>query len=123
MYVSEEDFKTLDCAKLNKICESVRNSAIEGTLKLLPDVIMGLVIKTKGIASAVEMFKDAHPELAKRQDELIQVMQDLELEDGTLSIKEIFEKVPLKMKEIFTEIPEEQPHTIDEAERCANGFI
>jgi hypothetical protein len=53
----------------------------------------------------------------------MQAIQDMELEDGTLTIEEILAKVPERMAVLGTPIPADQPHTIEEVERLANGYI
>lgn len=109
--------------KLDELLEAVHNKAVETTLKMLPDIIVGLVIKTKGINETLKAFKEANPELEGREKELADVIQAIEMENGALSLSEVLEKVPLKMKDMTIKIPEEQPHNIADVERTANGFI
>ena len=123
MFVTEEQFKDLDYKKLDELLENVYNKAIEATLKLMPEVIVGLVVKTKGIQSTYSMFTEKFPQLADKKQEIMQILQDLELEDGSRSLEELLALVPERIKDLNIEIPTEQPHTIEEVERTANGFI
>jgi len=123
MFISEEEFKNLDYKTLHDALERVHNKAIEATLKLMPEVIIGLIIKSHGMKQIFESFKDKHPELAGKEEEIIEIIQEIELEDGSLDLSYILQKVPEKIAQRNLPIPESQPHTIEEAGRTANGFI
>ena len=123
MYITDEEFTKLDRATLDAVLERVHNKAIEATLKLLPEVIIGLIVKTKGVQRTFEDFKEKYPEFAGKEDELAKIIQDIETEDGSLDLREILTKVPDRMKRFSITIPEEQPHTIEEVERTANGLL
>jgi len=123
MFVTDEEFEKLSRETLDALLERVHNKTIEATLKLLPEVIIGLIIKTKGLENTFAKFKEDYPELADRKDEVMQVIQDIEMEDGSLDLKEILVKVPERIKALHTPIPESQPHTVKEVERTANGFL
>ena len=123
MFITEEEFAKFDYKTVDMILERLHNKTIEDTLKLLPDIIIGLIVKTKGINQTLEAFKTANPALAGREQELIQVMQDIELTNGALSLDEILKIVPAHMKNLQLDVPINQPHNIDEVERTANGFI
>lgn len=123
MYITDEEFTKLDRATLDAVLERVHNKAIEATLKLLPEVIIGLIVKTKGVQRTFEDFKEKYPEFAGKEDELAKIIQDIETEDGSLDLQEILTKVPGRMKRFSITIPEEQPHTIEEVERTANGLL
>lgn len=123
MLITEEEFKSLDYAKLNEILERTKSKAIEETLCFLPDVIIGLIVKTKGIHQTYETFKEKYPELKGREAELMQVVEQLELEDGSRNLAEILQMVPGKIKDIQTEIPKDQPNNLGDLERTCNGFI
>ena len=121
MYITEDEFKTLDHTKLNDVLERLHNKTIEDTLKLLPEIIVGLVVRTKGIKDAYKDFMDKHKEFEGRDAELAKVVQELELEDGSRSLGEILQMVPARMQ-VF-DIPKDQPQTPRELERTANGFL
>ena len=123
MFITDAEFAKLDCATLNVAFERCHNKAVEATLKLLPEVIIGLIVKTKGIHRTFEDFKEKYPGFAGKEAELAKVIQDIETEDGALSLQEILVKVPERMKQFSIDIPEEQPHTIEEVERTANGLL
>lgn len=123
MFITEEEFANLNHATVEAVLERVHNKAIEATLRLLPEVILGLIVKTKGIQQTFADFKDKYPELSGREQDLMQVIQDIELEDGSLNLQEILVKVPERVKNLKVDIPAEQPHTIEEVERTANGFL
>jgi hypothetical protein len=122
-FITEEEFASLDCKVVNIIMERLYNKTIEDTLRILPDVIIGLIVKTKGIQNTFADFKEKYPEIADKEGELIALIQEIELEDGSLSMPEILAKIPERVKAMTTEIPKTQPHTIEEAERTANGFL
>ena len=123
MYITKDEFDNLSWEVLNGVLERIHNHAIEETLKHLPEIIIGLVVKTKGINQTMEAFKLAHPALSGRENELMEIIQELELSNGALSLEDILKEVPKRMESLFVEIPTEQPHTIEEVERTANGFI
>ena len=123
MYITEEEFANFSHATLDAVLERVHNKAIEDTLKLLPEVIIGLIVKTKGVQRTFEDFKEKYPAFVGKEAELAKVIQDIETEDGALDLKEILQKVPERMKQFSIEIPEEQPHSIEEVERLANGLL
>lgn len=123
MFISDEEFQNLSKENLDKVLERVHNKAVENTLKLIPDVIIGLIIKTKGIKTMFDDFKDRYPELADKQDILMEIIQEVELEDGSLDMQEILAKVPQRMRDRGVEIPADQPHTIEEVEKTAHGFL
>lgn len=123
MYITEEEFANFSHAALDAVLERVHNKAIEDTLKLLPEVIIGLIVKTKGVQRTFEDFKDKYPDFVGKEAELAKIIQDIETEDGSLDLKEILTKVPERMKRFSITIPEEQPHTIEEVERTANGLL
>lgn len=123
MYINEQDYKENPLDSINKALEVIHNKAIEDTLRYMPDIIIGLIVKTKGISQAMNAFKDANPDLAGREKEMMEVIQTIELENGALTLDEILQKVPSKLKDISLPIPDKQPHTIEEVERTANGFI
>jgi hypothetical protein len=121
MFITEKEFGTLE--GLNNALERVYNKAIEDTLKLMPEIIMGLIVKNKSIQTAYGDFKAKHPDLAKREDEIALVVEQIEFEDGSLTLQEILDKVPARMTAIQIEIPEEQPTTKEDIGRTINGFI
>ena len=123
MYITQEEASNLNFETLNVVLERVHNKAIEDTLKLLPEIIIGLIVKTSGVQRTFADFKEKYPSFVGREAELAQIIQDIELEDGSLELKDILQKVPERMKHLSIEIPKEQPHTIEEVERTANGFI
>jgi hypothetical protein len=123
MFISEEEFAKWDYQTVDGILERVHNRAVESTLKLLPEVIIGLIIKTKGVQNMFETFKEKYPQLADKQNDLMEIIQDIESEDGSLDMKEILAKVPERLRERGLEIPEDQPHTIEEVEKTAHGLL
>jgi len=123
MFISEEEFAKWDYQTVDGILERVHNRAVESTLKLLPEVIIGLIIKTKGVQNMFETFKEKYPQLADKQNDLMEIIQDIESEDGSLDMKEILAKVPDRLRERGLEIPEDQPHTIEEVEKTAHGLL
>ena len=123
MFITEEEFAKLDYATMSAVLERVHNKAIENTLKLLPEIIIGLIVKTKGIQRTFEDFKEKYPGFVGKEAELAKVIQDIETEDGSLDLQDILKKVPERMKQFSIEIPEEQPHTVEEVERLANGLL
>lgn len=123
MFITDEEFAKLDRSTLDAVLERVHNKAVEATLKLLPEVIIGLIVKTKGVQRTFEDFKEKYPDFVGKEAELAKIIQDIETEDGSLDLKEILTKVPERMKRFSITIPEEQPHTIEEVERTANGLL
>lgn len=123
MFISEEEFANLDFQTMQSVLERTHNKAIEETLKLLPDIIIGLIVKTEGVQRTFKDFKDKYPGFAGKEEELAKIIQDIETEDGSLSLTEILQKVPDRMKQFHISIPEEQPHTVEEVERTANGLL
>ena len=123
MYITDEEFKTMDLATVNKVLERLHNKTIEDTLKLLPDVIIGLVIKSKGVHQAFEKFKEDHPEFKGKEKELAEIVQDIELSNGALTIDEILKKVPETYQKTKLAVSQEQPKTAEELERTCNGFL
>lgn len=123
MFISEEEFTNLNYQTMQVVLERTHNKAIEETLKLLPDIIIGLIVKTKGVQKTYEGFKEKYPGFVGKEEELAKVIQDIETEDGSLSLQEILQKVPDRMKQFSIEIPQEQPHTVEEVERTANGLL
>ena len=123
MFITEEEYKDLDHKTCNMVLERVFNKAIESTLKLLPEVVIGLTVKTKGIQTVFERFKETHPELAGREEDIIKIIEEIELQDGSQDLGEILTVVAAKMQDANVKVPEEQPHTVDEVERLINGFV
>jgi len=123
MFITENEFKTLDYKTCNTVLERVFNKAVESTLKLLPEVVIGLTVKTKGIQTVFEHFKETHPELAGKEEEIIKIIEEIELQDGSRDLGEILTIVAEKMQDTKIEVPSEQPHTVDEVERLINGFV
>jgi hypothetical protein len=123
MFVTDEEFARLDRETLDMLLERTHNKAIEATLKLLPEVIVGLIVRTKGVQKTFDNFKEQFPMFVGKEKELAQVIQDIELEDGSLDMQEVLKKVPERMKQFTIDVPEEQPHTVEEVERLANGFL
>lgn len=121
MFITEEEYKSKE--GLNSALERVYNKAIEDTLKLLPDIIMGLVVKNKSIQHLYSEFKTKYPEFADRENEIALVVEQIEIEDGSLALDEILAKVPERMKVFETCVPEVQPETAEEIGRTINGFI
>ena len=121
MFITKEEFGTME--GLNNALERVYHKAIEETLKVLPEVILGLIVKTKAIQKSYAEFKDKHPEYSGREKELAEVIQSLEFEHGALNLDQLLEKVPGKMKDISIEIPKDQATSTADVERISNGFI
>jgi len=118
-------FGSNESTLINEILERVYNKAIEDTLKYLPEIITSLIVKTKGIETIFKKFEELNPELANKKQEIMQMVMEIEGENGALSLEEILEKVPERIKAIMREpeIPKDQPHTVEEVERISNGFI
>lgn len=123
MFISEAEFANLDFQTMQAVLERTHNKAIEETLKLLPEIIIGLIVKTKGVQKTFEDFKEKYPAFVGKEAELAKIIQDIETEDGSLDLKEILTRVPDRMKQFHIEIPSDQPHTIEELERTANGLL
>lgn len=123
MFITEEEYAKLDYAKFSEVLERLHNKAIEDTLKLLPDIIIGLIVKTKGMRDIYARFKEAHPDFKGSDKEMLEAIEAIELSDGSLTLPEILEKVPAYMRDISLSVPTGQPKTVEETERITNGFI
>lgn len=121
MFITAEEFGTLD--GLNKALERLHNKTVEDTLRLLPDIIVGLSMKSRGVQAAFDKFKTEHPEFAGMEKELALAIETIELSNGALTIEEILEKVPEQLKFAKIEIPKDQCANAEEIERSANGYI
>jgi len=56
MFITPEEFRDLSVETLNSVLERTYNRAIEDTLCLLPEVILSLIVKTKGTQQTLETF-------------------------------------------------------------------
>lgn len=121
MFITEEEFKTTE--GVNKALERLMNRTIEATLKFMPEIVAGLALKDQMIKSSLSKFKQEFPEFKGREAELAQLIQDIELQNGALSLDEILARVPDKFKDLSLEIPPNQPQTIEELETSCNGII
>lgn len=121
MYITKEEFEKLSYETLDNVLARLHNKTIEDTLRLLPDIIIGLTVKTKGISDGYKAFMDLHPEFKGKEEEMMKVIETIELEDGTQDLSEILKKVPAAMGKI--EIPKDQPSTLADLERTCNGFL
>jgi hypothetical protein len=121
MFITEEEFGT--CQGLNNALERLQNKTIEATLKLLPDIIMGLMVRTQGTEEAYAKFKQDHPEYAGKEKELRLAIEQIELDNGALDLIEVLERVPDMMAKIAMPIPSEQVSTPAEVASTLNGFI
>lgn len=122
MFITEEEYSSLSREVLDVALERVFNKAVETTLKLMPDIIVGLTVKTKGIQTLFADFKDRYPELAGREAEILEAVQDIELKDGSKDLSEILIEVAQRMSS-QPAVPKEQPQTVDEVERLINGIV
>jgi PHP family Zn ribbon phosphoesterase len=122
MFITEEEYSNLSREVLDRALERVYNKAIETTLKMMPDVIVGLTIKTKGIQTIFEDFKEKYPDLVGREAEILDAVQSIELEDGSKDLSEILIEAAQRLSSQPT-VPKEQPQTVDEVERLINGIL
>lgn len=121
MWITDEEFGTKE--GLENALERVHNKAIEDTLRLLPDIIVGLIVRTQGTQSTYAKFKQDHPEFAGRENELRIAIEQIELEDGTLTLDEVLLEVPTKMAKMAMPIPTVQNQTPGDVAKTINGFI
>lgn len=122
MFITEEEYSNLSREVVDRVLERVYNKAIETTLKMMPDVIVGLTIKTKGIQTIFENFKEKYPDLVGMEAEILDAVQSIELEDGSKDLSEILIEAAQRLRSQPT-VPKEQPQTVDEVERLINGII
>lgn len=121
MYITKEEFDQLSYETLENVLARLHNKTVEDTLRLLPDIVIGLTVKTKGISDGYKAFMDLHPEFKGKEEEMMKVIEAIELEDGTQDLADILKKVPAAMSKI--EIPKDQPSTLADLERTCNGFL
>lgn len=123
MFITEEEFTNLDYKTLDMILERVHNKSVEATLKLLPDIIVGLTVKTQGIQTIFKDFKEKFPDLAGREPEIIEAVQNLEIADGSKDLSQLLLEAAKSLQAPQIDVPREQPQNIDEVERLINGIF
>lgn len=111
-----------DKAEFNNFLEAYKAKIIEETLCLLPQIMISLSVKTKGLEKLYGDFFQAHPELEAKKDQVANVVMALELEDGSRNLEEILSKVPAKIAEIEN-LQGIKPIDIDKAREAGNGCI
>lgn len=121
MYITKEEFDNLSFETMQTVLERLHNKTIEDTLRLMPDIIIGLTVKTKGISDSYKAFMELHPDLKGKEEELMKVIESIELEDGSQDLAEILKQVPVRMGKV--DIPKEQPKDLASLERTCNGFL
>jgi hypothetical protein len=122
MFITPEEFGNLSAETLNSVLERAYNKAIEDTLCLLPEVILSLVVKTKGTQQTLEDFYKKYPALKGKESELSLAVQAAEFANPNGELSVILEGAA-KILESAKDIPVDQPSTKEEAERTANGFL
>ncbi len=122
MFITPEEFRDLSVETLNSVLERTYNKAIEDTLCLLPEVVLSLIVKTKGTQQTLDDFYKKYPAFKGRESELSLAVQAVEFANPTGELSAILEDAA-KVLESAKDIPVDQPSTREEAERTANGFL
>ena len=123
MYITEDEFARLDCKTLNIVLERLQAKTSEAVLLMLPEVIIGLNTKTKGIQNMMADFMKKHPEFAGKEADIVLVVEALEAEDGSRNLSQILDLVPERMKKLNLSVETPIANDRSTIERTSNGFL
>ena len=112
-----------DLNAFNEYMEAFRFKVIEDTLCKLPEVMIALQVKTQGINKIYSDFFTKHPNLADKKLQVAELVQAIEMEDGSQTLEAILLQVPSRLAKVdqLTQIP--SITDIKQTKEITNGFI
>lgn len=124
MFITDEEFLTLDATKLNAILQKVVLKATEEALQALPVVIGTLISQTGTLKQLAMQFYENNKDLSEHKEIVAKLIEEEEAKNPGVKFDKILESVAPKARSIVntlrTTTVENKPIQID---KLANGVL